>query len=469
MNAEPSPDTGAVADRPRSENPETEILLAIRNVASTLSVSAEITSRRDYGALLTDRLRIAASEASFSRWMARLSSVLQSDLTKLAGPHCIELLTLAKRHPDIAARALEWLRGNSELLAMLALSPKDAVAEALDAIEFPPAQGGGGGRFAQPEYHVGISLTLLSPLTHGADVKAGNTTLFRRMAVIDELGTVRHLPVVSGNSVRGVLRDILADHLLQSLGLASDRMRPSIAPWLFHALYSGGTLSEQASGSPISKLLGSHGIIKAEGWRHFREVVPALSLFGCALEQHIIPGRMQVSHLRPVCAEWGFEGAPPMARLFSYEFLTRKEDREIDRPDSVQMIANTEVLVPGTRLRGGIDVVPFATEMEKSALGLALSLWERSGTLGAQAARGLGRAAFDVTGKPEGDRYEAFLAENKDRILRLFERLGGLLDDDGEPTVKPEPPKKVEKVKAAAKQKPKDEQVDMFAALEAAE
>lgn len=322
-------------------------------------------------------------------------------------------------------RVLRWLREQAKLVTMLAAT-KDLtlVDEALAEMALPEACAAGVAAVRQP-YAIPIRAHCETPLTHGADGKAGNATLFRRIEVLATNGTAMYLPYYSGNAVRGQMRDLLADHFLAALGLPTDRSKPAVALWFFYALYSGGALEEKSDAmKALRKQLGDAGAIRTDGIRQFRDHLPALSLLGCALGNRVLNGHVQVGDLRPRCVEWG-TGERPVAELMAWEYLTRREDHE-DHLEHHGMIANTEVLRAGVELEGGVDVDSAMPEIERSALGMGLSLLVQRGMLGAENRRGLGRVQIEVENLPDPAPYVQWLGEQKDSIMAYIREIGAV-------------------------------------------
>jgi len=269
------------------------------------------------------------------------------------------------------------------------------------------------GTFAIP-----IRVTCLSPLAHGADAKAGNATLFRRMPVLSTTGDVLTLPYYSGNAIRGQMRDLLADHFLRTLNV-----KPAL--WFFYALYSGGALEEKSAAlGAIAKKLGDHGSIRTEGIREFRQRVVQLSLLGCALGNRVLPGRIRVGDLRPECREWGGSELPASS-LLMWEYLTRREDFE-DHAENHSMIATTECLKPGVTLTGGIDHDAASTHLERACLGLGLMLLAEHGALGAENRRGLGRVTIEAESAPDPQPYLEALAQDEKLIRSYLTSVGAI-------------------------------------------
>lgn len=398
----------------------------IRNLLATIGMASQIKTSRSFLDLFADRIRIAANEPTIDRFIQRLIELVQASPDAVNRNHLADVLVAANAGSGAQARVLAWLRDNSALAAILAHTKREDAQAALDSITFPEIDASGTALPRKP-YGIAIKATALSPISHGSDTKAGNATLFRRMQVLTTTGGRLDLPYIAGNAVRGQLRDIIADNFLSALGLAPRRDKPPVALWFFHALYAGGALSEGGKeGKAIDGLLGVGGALKTDGLRTLRDTLPMVSLLGCALTNRIISGRVEVGDLRPICREWG-NGETPAHELFSWVYLTRREDHE-EHEDHSGMIANTEVLKPGTVLEGGIDLSPHATEIEASCLGDALETWAKHGRIGAQNARDLGMVEIAIGGAASGDAYRAWMADHKTEILDLLSKLGALND-----------------------------------------
>jgi hypothetical protein len=315
----------------------------LRNVLQ----AAQIEGSRGKLDIFADRLVKAASEPSLPVCMEQLLRAVNASPERLHPPLCARMVQVACSTDGL--RILRWIREQTRLVAMLAATGDTAIlAEALAEIELPEAGQTGRAAIRQP-FHVSIRAAIEAPLAHGADGKAGNSTLFRRIAVLATNGAHMLLPYYSGNALRGQMRDLLADHFLRTLGLPADRSRPAVALWFFYALYSGGALEEKSDATKaLKKALGDNGAIRSDGIRAFRDHLPGLSLLGCALGNRVLPGHVQFADLRPVCLEWG-TGETPVAEMLTWEFLTRREDHE-DHAEHHGMIATTECLRAGATL-----------------------------------------------------------------------------------------------------------------------
>lgn len=389
---------------------------------SAVLSSANMGGARGRLDTFADRLVKAASEPTLPLALEHLLRTVSASGDDIHPPLAARMIRTASG-PD-GPRILRWWREQAKLVTLLAATrDQKLVADTLDAVELPAAAISGVA-VARGAYPITLHATCETPLAHGSDGKAGNATIFRRMQVLVDGGSIL-LPYYAGNAIRGQMRDLLADHFLSSIGLTADRTRPAISMWLFYALYSGGALEENSDATKaLRKELGDHGAIRATGIREFRTMLPALSLLGCALGNRILPGHCQVADLRPVCREWG-TGDRPVAELMTWEYLTRREDHE-EHVEHHGMIANTEIMRAGAVLEGGIDHDDAIAALELAALGRGIALLAERGRIGAENRRGMGKVAFDISGAPDPEPYDAFLRERRVEILEYLASVGAL-------------------------------------------
>lgn len=391
---------------------------------SSIYRASGIKSSRSFVDLFADRIRVASGEQSISRFVQRLMEMVKSSPSEVDQKSISALIIEANRNKSEANALLVWLRENSALASILSQSSKDDQREVMDAVELSDL--GSGNAAPRPAYGIKIEATLLSPLSHGSDSKAGNATLFRRMKVMSTTGGCLDLPYFAGNALRGVLRDIVADNFLSALGLTISRVTPPVSLWFFHVMYCGGALTDSGARDlrGVENLIGAGSTLKTQGQAELRSRIPGLSLLGSAISNRILSGRLEVGDLRPVCREWG-TGSTSVADLISWVYLTRREDYEA-YTDHSGMIANTEVLKPGAVLEGGIDLSKMITPLELSCLGDALESWQAKGRLGAQSARDLGLVQISLSGAPSGEHYREWLAQNSTEILTFLRTINAI-------------------------------------------
>jgi len=406
----------------------------------SLRSNAGIKPGRHFEAFFGDRLAVAVASPTLVDAAESLSRGLDAAHEFVGGAKVAAFLAAASA-PDAEA-VLLWLRSHPRVAAMICgLRDADDYAAALDNLpvaDIAPDDGSIVG--AVPVWQVPIRAECAAPLHHGAEEKRGNASLFRRQLAITGSGRTLSLPVYAGNAVRGQMRDLLADHLLRALGLSAARNAPSLALWFFHTLYSGGVLEE---GSPATKAiqreLGQSGALRADGLRRWREMLPALSALGCALGNKVLPGRLAVGALRPMCREWGWPDARPAVELTAWEFFTRRDDHEGRGEERVDtetgevaeqqhrgMIVQMECLRPGTVLVGGIDIDGHAGECERGAIGLALRLLTNRGLLGASNRQGWGKVHLSHEGAPDPAPYLTDLESRRAEILEYLGAIGAL-------------------------------------------
>jgi len=395
---------------------------AINFLKSVLAAS-QIEGSRNKLDIFTDRLKKAVSEPTLPLAMESLMTAVNTTSERIHPLTIVEMVRISSTRD--APRILRWLREQTKIAVMLAATHDEGIlAEVLPEIELPAGEITGAA-VARQQYAVSIKATCETPLTHGSDGKAGNATLFRRIAVLATNGNVLELPYYSGNAIRGQVRDLLADHFIESIGLTASRSKPAVSLWFFYALYCGGALEEKSDAmKAIRKQLGDHGAIRSEGIREFRQNLPALSLLGCALGNRVLPGHVQFADLRPVCSEWG-TGTKPIAEMLTWEFLTRREDFE-DHEEHHGMIANTEVLKTGVELEGGVDMDSSMPEIERSALGCGLNLLSERSMIGAENRRGMGRVKFEMQGVPDESIYLDWLSDNHANISEYLRQISAL-------------------------------------------
>lgn len=263
--------------------------------------------------------------------------------------------------------------------------------------------------------------TVLSSIIHGGE-RAGTISYLRREQVVQPDGTVEDVPVLSGNGLRGVLRDVSAEMLWRQIG------EPDLPMPVFHALWSGGALAKTGSGKALDPIrLG-----------RLRRLVPHIALFGCAGGGRIIEGKLRVGKLVPITTETAHIIPARLAELAtsSYEdrvqieHYVRTDDarkatwRELgaapahaaigtgtvgaldlaepvtvdDTPaeETTQMRYGVETIAPGTRLWCSFGLT-HATDAEWAWFAETLGTWSASGAhFGGRSAVGHGRLRLEL-------------------------------------------------------------------------
>ncbi len=330
---------------------------------------------------------------------------------------------------------LHWIAEHYKLAATLATMSAFKSGDFHEAVreimlsDMPPA---GDRLIGLPQPDVNVNITLLSPMSHGSDKKAGNATLFRRFKAKAANGGLLVLPYYAANAARGHIRDLLADHFTESLGLKPCRKNPPYEPWFFHVLYAGGGLEQVKKGGPLEKavkIMGERSNASVDLGPHMavRYMIPMLSLLGFSVGNQMPSGRIEPIDYIPVCRESGLSDTL-VSQMMGWEYITRREDREQIGEDEKHhgMIASYEVMVRGSKLTGGFDIRKNATSLEQSALAKGLELWRDNSTIGGCSRSGYGKAKIEYDWDITGEEYEKFMSENKDDILSYLDEMGAL-------------------------------------------
>jgi len=261
-----------------------------------------------------------------------------------------------------------------------------------------------------------IALKCLAPMAHGAfGESAGNATPIRRIKVVGVNGMPR-VPVLSGNSVRAVMRRlVMRDLLIDRAGLGPGLLPGAQWDRLYACLANGGHLEGEGVAT-----------IKPEDVRALREEIPPLSVFGAALYSWMLPGHMTVGFAYPRCRETLAAGlvteAPDVAAedLVDEVSLVRHIDREYQDPKVsgvTPMPTTVETMAIGTVLETTIRFARSATDVERGVIAYAAG---QITALGAKAGAGFG--VVDVSGDMDEAPYLEWLQETddiQDRLRRL--------------------------------------------------
>lgn len=252
--------------------------------------------------------------------------------------------------------------------------------------------------------------TAVTSISHGGET-LGTITYLRREAFLTPQGRM-DIPVVSGNAVRGVLRDTAAHLLWEALG------QPALPMPVMHALWAGGALvkakTQPLTGQRLSTL---------------RAMVAHIGVFGAAGGGRIIDGALTVGKMVPICAQTahllpphltetthGNSGAlPDIHDLLQIERYSRIPD--LDRlphisnpaPDALNpppaandstddglMRYGAETFVAGTQFHT-FFALNNASPTEHAYFHEVLDTWTQDPTVGGKTGRGHGRVRYDLT------------------------------------------------------------------------
>lgn len=269
-----------------------------------------------------------------------------------------------------------------------------------------------------------IKIKCLSPLAHFGDEMCGTMQTFRRIKYrygdryID-------VPVYSGNALRGILRTLVFQDLLEKLGMSIGSINQAV----FYTLFNGGSLK-------------SGGIESLEFKKNIRENCPPLVLLGSAYGNQMTEGKAKVGILRPVCKEMnGYNREQSETSLYSgminEVFQTRSDrlkpktdtvaDSDTAVKETVQMKYEFETFSTGTELETEI-AVEFGTELEQACMAYMIELLKKLGHIGGKSSDGYGKIEVICDyGDTDPKLYEDFIDANKEEIKKFLEYLNGVL------------------------------------------
>lgn len=241
-----------------------------------------------------------------------------------------------------------------------------------------------------------IKYRMLAPVSHIGET-ASTGSYFQ--TVLTDSGRV---PVITGNSVRGQLRDSMALHLLGAMSEDS-LLGVKVSKDTFNILFSGGNIN---------------GTMKddVEKAKRIRKHFPLVSLMGGGLGDMIMAGKLICSFAYPVCAETasitGIESGISWHNLIDEMEFTRTDDGKNDQlflymedaaeektaKASTQMRYSVQYMAAGTELVQDFIFLDGVTNLEKGAFYAGMMQWFKVPRLGGMAAKGFGLFDADLDG-----------------------------------------------------------------------
>lgn len=268
-----------------------------------------------------------------------------------------------------------------------------------------------------------VKYKLTAPTSHIGEV--ASTGSYFNM-ILTSSGKV---PVITGNSVRGQIRDCCASYLLNRIGAKVNKE-------IFHVLFSGGNIS---------------GTMKddVEKSRLIRQHFPMISLLGGGLGDMIMAGKSMFSFLYPVCRETfditGVDSFKSWHEMLDEIEFTRTDDSKNDLKAaylidfkeeskakvSTQMRFSVQYIAAGTEFVQVIDLVDKITDLEICALYSGILNWFQCPRLGGMAAKGFGAFDADVAcdiGRISVSKGKIDMSESVKKMVELYNRF---LDEEG--------------------------------------
>lgn len=277
-----------------------------------------------------------------------------------------------------------------------------------------------------------LTLQALEPISVGLE-STGIKMLLYRMSTITPNGEVLEIPVIPGNSLRGVLRDAMAIQFLSDV--RKHRANVSVHAGTAVSLFSGGIL---ARGEEV----GVNATALDKLMKEYVQYLLPISILGASIGKIMIPSKIKVGMGYPVTRETSFlvSHLSNLTLVHSLEdivvsvLMTRKDDRakfgqladlgiqlsELDafleqaageREVAVQQRFEREAVAPGTQFVTYIREILPLTEPEK---GLLLETLNQLSSVGGRIASGLGE--FKLT------RVEGIRDTEKSRALNEYQK-----------------------------------------------
>lgn len=305
-------------------------------------------------------------------------------------------------------------------------------------------------------------VTALSSITHNGGEKNGITSLLRREKFILLDGDFEDIPLISGNSIRGQLRDIGMYYMLQRLGYGIEEKDGSVSGLplaAFDFLFSGGALTSKGN-APLD----------IEYFRRMREIIPLVGLFGGAIGNSIMPGKIKVGKMIPIAEEtlhiipekFRFKENKSVWQYCQLEMYVRKDDEkneklrgmiegetrkmladpdkrgEVRKSGPQQMMYYIETIAAGTKFYWKI-ILEDVTDVEFEAFLTTILQWSKFATVGGKSGTGLGEIAIKMDkwieidsrahidgheiDVPIGQKYENHLKNRKAEIVGFLNEI----------------------------------------------
>lgn len=265
-------------------------------------------------------------------------------------------------------------------------------------------------------------LTAKSPLHHGGNEKTGSVVMLNRMKYKLQNGEFSDIPFISGNAVRGVLRRLLIQDFFEQLGYSLDVSNSSELK-LYHAFFAGGVLET------VDK--NSSGTIDVKLKKQIIELLHVIRLLGFSVGNQIVPSKLKVGHILPICKELqhilpeGIEAKNSFYELLTTAFQTRKDDVHAERQEdeqAMQMLIEYELFSAGTEFFHEFRIEDPDT-IDLSCFARAIELWKIKPFLGGKSSIGMGELNLDYGLNFTSKEYLDFLKENKDKIIKTIKSI----------------------------------------------
>lgn len=197
-------------------------------------------------------------------------------------------------------------------------------------------------------------VTALTSVSHIGETRGINSMLRREKIAMPD-ATVEEIPIVSGNSLRGLLRDRGMLHMCRALDYGVNEETGEVKGLslpAFYFLFSGGALTKD----------GGRGL-DVDLARRMRELIPLVGVFGGAMGNQIMPGKLKTGKLIPLCQE--------TAHLVPQRFVSETITLSADNPETNADELKTETRAkPLTSIWNLIQSEPYTRKDDEKNEGL---------------------------------------------------------------------------------------------------
>jgi hypothetical protein len=272
-----------------------------------------------------------------------------------------------------------------------------------------------------------LTLEALEPISIGLE-STGIKMLLYRMPVVTPSGAVLEIPVIPGNSLRGVLRDAMAIQFLSDV--RKHQSNVSIHAGTALSLFSGGILARGEEAGVNAKDLDRL-------MKEYVQYLLPISILGASIGKIMIPSKIKVGMGYPITRETKFlvnhlisspNSTPSLEDILVSVLMTRKDDRAKfgqladlgiqlsgldkfleeaggEREVAVQQRFEREAVAPGTKFVTYIRELLPLTNPEK---GLVLETLDQLSSVGGRIAGGLGEFKLTILdGLLKSDKQQA--------------------------------------------------------------
>jgi CRISPR type IV-associated protein Csf2 len=201
-------------------------------------------------------------------------------------------------------------------------------------------------------------VTALSSISHIGETHGVNARLRREKLVTPD--GIQDVPVISGNSLRGQLRDCGMAYMCRRLGYGVDTQTGEVVGLplaAFYFLFTGGALTK----------VGDRGL-DIDAARELRALIPLVSVFGGAMGNQIMEGKLIIGKVVPICEETAhlvpvrFVPERPLSvwEMLQEESYTRRDDEKSENlrlliAPEVRSLLEAGASAKRTKARGGDD------------------------------------------------------------------------------------------------------------------